>query len=99
VFLKINGRLHYLWRAVDQDGDGLDILVKRRRDKKAAKEFFGKLSLKGLQYIPRMIITNKLKSYSGARVESDAECRTPPAEVSEQPEAIWAKLLSCGLAR
>src|SRR5438132_744362 len=38
VFLKINGRLHYLWRAVDQDGDALDILVQRRRDKKAAKK-------------------------------------------------------------
>ncbi len=40
VFLKINGRLHYLWRAVDQDGDVLDILVQSRRDKKAAKRFF-----------------------------------------------------------
>jgi putative transposase len=38
VFLKINGRLHYLWRAVDQDGDVLDILVQSRRDKKAAKK-------------------------------------------------------------
>ena len=43
MFLKINGRLHYLWRAVDQDGDVLDILVQRRRDKKAAKKFFRKL--------------------------------------------------------
>jgi len=40
VFLKINGRVHYLWRAVDQDGDVLDILVQSRRDKKAAKKFF-----------------------------------------------------------
>jgi putative transposase len=43
VFLKINGRLHYVWRAVDQDGDVLDILVQSRRDKKAAKKFFRKL--------------------------------------------------------
>ena len=50
VFLKINGRLHYLWRAVDQDGDVLDILVQSKRDKKAAKKFFRKL-LKGLSYI------------------------------------------------
>jgi putative transposase len=57
VFLKINGRLHYLWRAVDQDGDVLDILVQSRRDKKAAKKFFRKL-LKGLQYVPRVIITD-----------------------------------------
>jgi putative transposase len=38
VFLKINGRLHYLWGAVDQDGEVLDILVQGRRDKKAAKK-------------------------------------------------------------
>jgi len=43
VFLKINGRIHYLWRAVDQDGDVLDILVQSNRDKKAAKKFFRKL--------------------------------------------------------
>src|SRR6267378_6797778 len=63
VFLKINGRPHYLWRAVDQDGDILDILVQSRRNKKAAKKFFRKL-LKGLRYVPRVIITDKLKSYS-----------------------------------
>ena len=68
VFLKINGRLHYLWRAVDQDGDVLDILVQSRRDTKAAKKFFRKL-LKGLQYVPRVIITDKLKSHSAARAE------------------------------
>ena len=39
VFLKINGRIHYLWRAVDQDGDVLDILVQNKRDKKAVKKF------------------------------------------------------------
>ena len=43
VFLKINGRLHYLWRAVDQDDDVLDIMVQSRRDKKAAQKFFRKL--------------------------------------------------------
>src|SRR5882672_7769903 len=68
VFLKINGRLHYLWRAVDQDGDVLDILVQGRRDKKAAKKFFRKL-LKGLRYIPGVIITDKLRSYSAAKAE------------------------------
>src|SRR5437660_6396009 len=68
VFLKINGRLHYLWRAVDQDGDVLDILVQSHRDKKAAKKFFRKL-LKGLSYIPRAIITDKLRSYSAAKAE------------------------------
>jgi DDE domain len=52
VFLRINGRVHYLWRAVDQDGDALDILVQRRRDRKAAKKFFRKL-LKGLRDVSR----------------------------------------------
>jgi putative transposase len=47
VFLTIKGERHYLWRAVDQDGHVLDILVQRRRDKKAAKKFFRKL-LSGL---------------------------------------------------
>jgi transposase-like protein len=55
VFLTINKERHYLWRAVDQDGHVLEILVQRRRDKKAAKKFFRKL-LKGLTYVPRVLI-------------------------------------------
>jgi putative transposase len=55
VFLKLNGQTHYRWRAVDQDGNVLDILVQSRRNKHAAKKFFRKL-LKGLQYVPRVII-------------------------------------------
>src|SRR5260370_222412 len=62
------GLSHYLWRAVDQDGNVLDILVQSRRNKKAAKRFFRKL-LKGLQYVPRVIITDKLKSYGAAKRE------------------------------
>jgi putative transposase len=54
VFLKINGPTHYLWRAVDQHGHVLDILVTAKRDKHAAKRFFRKL-LKGCQYVPRVI--------------------------------------------
>ena len=68
VFLKINGRIHYLWRAVDQDGDVLDILVQSKRDKRAAKKFFRKL-LKKLRYVPRVIITDKLRSYGAAKAE------------------------------
>ena len=68
VYLNINGRWYYLWRAVDQDGYVLDILVQPRRDKRAAKRFFRKL-LKGLRYVPRVIITDKLKSYEAARKE------------------------------
>jgi putative transposase len=66
VFVIINGRTHYLWRAVDQDGNVLDILVQSRRNKAAAKKFFRRL-LKGLAYVPRVIITDKLASYGAAK--------------------------------
>ena len=68
VFCKINGQLVYLWRAVDQSGEVLDILVQKRRDTKAAKRFFRKL-LKGLRYVPRSIVTDKLRSYAAAKEE------------------------------
>jgi putative transposase len=68
VFLTINGERHYLWRAVDQDGHVLDILVQRRRNKKAAKKFFRKL-LKGLASVPRALITDKLTSSGAAKRE------------------------------
>jgi putative transposase len=68
VFLTINGERYYLWRAVEQDDHVLDILVQRRRNKKAAKKFFKKL-LKGLHYVPRVLITDKLKSYGAAKRE------------------------------
>jgi putative transposase len=65
VFIRIQGVRHYLWRAVDQDGVVLDILVQPRRDAKAAKRFFRRL-LKGLQYVPRVIVTDKLRSHGVA---------------------------------
>src|SRR5258708_17111526 len=68
VYLKINGKTHYLWRAVDQYGNVLDILVQSRRNKQAAKKFFRKLRVR-LQYVPRVIITDKLKSYGAAKRE------------------------------
>jgi putative transposase len=68
VFVRIQGTQHYLWRAVDQNGIVLDILVQPRRNAKAAKRFFKRL-LKGLQYEPRVIITDELKSYSVAQCE------------------------------
>ena len=52
VFIRICGKQHYLWRAVDQDGNALDILLQSRRSAAAAKRFFRKL-LKGLRYVPR----------------------------------------------
>jgi putative transposase len=68
VFVPIHGKRHYLGRAVDQDVIVLDILVQSRRNTQAAKKFFRKL-LKGLQYVPRVIITDKLKSYGAAKRE------------------------------
>ena len=91
VFIKIAGELHYLWRAVDQDGDVLDILVQKHRDKRAAKRFFRKL-LKGLRYAPRKIVTDKLRSYGAARKEllpsvihDQGKRMNNRAEVSHQP--------------
>jgi putative transposase len=68
VFLTIHGQRHSLWRAVDQDDHVLDILVQSRRNKKAAKQLFRKL-LKGVQDVPRVIITEKLKSDGAAKRE------------------------------
>ncbi|MBC8162942.1 MAG: IS6 family transposase, partial [Roseiflexaceae bacterium] len=68
VFLRINGKQHYLWRAVDQAGNLLDILVQSRRNKRAALKFFRKL-LKGCQYVPRVLITDKRASYGAAKRE------------------------------
>ena len=68
VFLSISGKRYYLWRAVDQDGHILEILVQRRRDEAAAKKFFRKL-LKGCRYAPWVIITDQLKSYGAAKRE------------------------------
>ena len=66
VFIRIQGVQHYLWRAVDQDGVVLDILVQARRDGQAAKRFFKRL-LTGSQYEPRVIVTDKLRSYGVAQ--------------------------------
>ena len=99
MFIKINGKDHYLWRAVDQDGNVLDILVQSRRNKKAAKRFFRKL-LKGLRYVPRVIITDKLRSYSAAKAEimPGVEHRQHKglnnrAENSHQPTRVREKVM------
>jgi putative transposase len=68
VICRVNGELVYLWRAVDQDGETLDILMQKRRNARAAKRFLRKL-LKGLSYVPRAMVTDKLSSYSAAREE------------------------------
>jgi putative transposase len=66
VFVTIQGERHYLWQAVDQDGDTIDILVQRHRHKKAAERFFRRL-LKGQGREPRWLMTDKLRSYAAAR--------------------------------
>jgi putative transposase len=65
LFITIRGRQQYLWRAVDHDGDVIDILVQPRRDRDAAERFFWKL-LKGQGRTPRRMITDKLRSYTAA---------------------------------
>ncbi|WP_338678080.1 IS6 family transposase [Streptomyces sp. SCSIO 30461] len=68
VFVKINGEQKYLWRAVDQDGNVLDVLVQSHRDKAAARRFFRKL-MKRTRSVPRVIVTDKLRSYGAAHRE------------------------------
>ncbi|MEU0837836.1 IS6 family transposase [Streptomyces sp. NPDC005969] len=65
VFVKINGERQYLWRGVDQYGNVLDVLVQSRRDAKAAKRFLAKLMKKQCS-VPRVLVTDKLKSYQVA---------------------------------
>jgi len=68
VCLMIRGTKHWLWRAVDQDGVVLDVLVQKRRDKQAAKRPLRKL-LKKQGRAPRVMITDKLASYQGKRMK------------------------------
>ena len=91
MFITINGERQYLWRAVDQDGDVIDILVQSRRNRRAAERFFRKL-LKNQSAIPFRLVTDKLKSYSAAvrtmmpSVNHDTErYANNRAEVSHQP--------------
>jgi putative transposase len=74
VFLRIGGELHYLWRAVDQHGVVLDILVQARRNASAAKRFFKRL-LSGLRYKPKRLVTDGLRSYGVAHREVMPEVR------------------------
>jgi len=66
VFVPIRDVQHYLWRAVDQNWVAPDILVQARRDADAAKRSFRRF-LKGLEYAPRVIVTDKLRSYGVAK--------------------------------
>jgi len=68
VFVRINGKQHYLWRAVDQDGEVVDVYLQAKRDGAAAKRFFRRL-LRSNSGEPRKIVTDKLRSYGVAHRE------------------------------
>jgi putative transposase len=91
LFVTIQGERHYLWRAVDQDGDVIDILVQARRNRRAAERFFRKL-LKGQGSEPRRLVTDKLRSYDAAHrtimpsvIHVTERYANNRAEVSHQP--------------
>ena len=88
--MTIQGQRQYLWRAVDQDGDVIDILVQPRRDQRAAERFFRRL-LKGQEREPRRLVTDKLRTYEAAArraimpsVVHDTEYANNRAEVSHE---------------
>ena len=64
VFVKINGEMHYLWRAVDHEGEILESYVTKRPDRKAALKFIRKSMKRNGQ--PKIIVTDKLRSYRAA---------------------------------
>jgi putative transposase len=66
VVVTLKKQQHYLWRAVDSEGNVLDVLLQRQRDTKAAERFFRKL-LKKQGFVPQVIVTGKLKSYEAAK--------------------------------
>ena len=73
MFVKINGEMHYLWRAVDHEGEVLESFVTRKRDKKAALKFLRKAMRKHGQ--PEVIVTDRLRSYGAALREIGAGAR------------------------
>jgi transposase-like protein len=83
IVITIAGKKHWHWRAVDQEGFVLDVLVQSWRDMKAAKRLFRKL-LKKQGRLPRVLITDKLKSYAAAKGRS-CPASSPPAQMPQQP--------------
>ena len=90
VFVKINGKQHYLWRAVDQDGEVIDVFLQSCRDGAAAKRFFKRL-LRRQGEEPRQIVTDKLRSYGVAHrelipdtIHNTAQYANNRAELSHQ---------------
>lgn len=93
VFVKISGKQHYLWRAVDQDGEIVDVYLQERRDAKTAKRFFRRFLRVG--GMPREIVTDKLRSYGvahrsltpGSRHNTEQYANNR-AELSHQPTRV-----------
>ncbi|MEL0326163.1 MAG: IS6 family transposase [Burkholderiaceae bacterium] len=99
VFVKINGVQHYLWRAVDQDGDVIDVFLQKRRDSKTAKRFFKRL-LKANQGAPWKIVTDKMGSYPVAHkdlmpdvIHDTSQYANNKAELSHQPTRVREKVM------
>jgi len=97
VFVKIGGKQQYLWRAVDQDGEVVDVFLQARRDGSAAKRFFKRL-LKNYQGEPRKIVTDKLRSYGVAHrelmpetIHDTTQYANNRAELSHQPTRVRAR--------
>jgi putative transposase len=86
----MNGKHHFLWRAVDQNGYALDILMQSRRDRTATTRVFRTL-LKGLCDVPRTIITDTLKSYGAATrdIMPGVECRQPVSHAPSSFDSCW----------
>jgi putative transposase len=80
VFLKINGELHSLWRAVDQHGVVLDILVQNRRNAMAARRFFKRL-LAGLKYKPKRLVTDACAATAWRTARSCPRSSTEPVAI------------------
>ncbi|MFT5132314.1 MAG: putative transposase [Gammaproteobacteria bacterium] len=99
VFVNINGKQHYLWRAVDQDGEVVDVFLQSRCDGAAAKRFFKRLLRKhGSE--PREIVTDKLRSYGVAHrefipdtIHNTSQYANNRAELSHQPTRVRERVM------
>jgi putative transposase len=109
VFVKINDKQHYLWRAVDQDGEVVDVFLQSRRDGAAAKRFFKRL-LRRHGCEPREIVTDKLRSYGVAHrelipgtIHNTSQYANNRVELSHQPtrvrERVMRRFKSAGQAQ
>jgi putative transposase len=99
VFVKIDGTQHYLWRAVDQDGEIVDVFLQRRRDRKAARRFFRRL-LETHSGEPRKIVTDKLRSHGVAHrelipdtIHDTSQYANNRAELSHQPTRVRERVM------